>query len=160
MSKFNTRMENIFDVQSSEIDENYETEFESEYGLQEYVPNVELSPTSELTTLLDKDLKTDYEDVRSNIGNLIDKGTLALDNMLEIARESEKARDFEVATNMIKTLVESSKDLLEIQKKMREITGAKTSVTQNIKQAVFVGSTNDLIKARKAQREGKLENGD
>lgn len=147
MSKFNKRMENIFDVPSSEIDD--VEEFEYEYGLSEYIPNGELAPTSELSTLLDKDLKTDYEEVRSNIGNLIDKGTLALDNMLEIARESEKARDFEVATNMIKTLVESSKDLLEIQKKMREMTNKNDSSTTNIKNAVFVGSTTELLKAMK-----------
>jgi hypothetical protein len=69
--------------------------------------------------------------------------------MLAIARQSEKARDFEVAGNMIKTVVDASKELLEVQKKMRDITGKKENVTQNIKNAVFVGSTKDLIRSIK-----------
>jgi hypothetical protein len=67
--------------------------------------------------------------------------------MLSIARESEKARDFEVAGNLIKTVVEASKELLEVQKKMRDMTGKKDSGTTNIKNAVFVGSTTELLKA-------------
>ena len=156
MSKFNKRMENIFDVAPSDDSEYLPDELDQELELQPYEENQQ----SELGVLLDKDLKTDYEEARDNITNLIGKGTAALDDMLEIARQSEKARDFEVATAMIKTLVESSKDLLDVQKKMREITGQKSQVTQNIKQAVFVGSTNDLIKARKALKEGNSENGD
>lgn len=69
--------------------------------------------------------------------------------MLAIARQSEKARDFEVAGNMIKTVVDASKELLEIQKKMRDITGKKENLTQNIKNAVFVGSGKDFIKSIK-----------
>jgi hypothetical protein len=80
---------------------------------------------------------------------LIAKGTEAIDDMLAIARQSEKARDFEVAGNMIKTVVDASKELLEVQKKMRDITGKKETVTQNIKNAVFVGSTTELLKAMK-----------
>lgn len=142
MSKFNKNLENIFNV-SPAIDEN-ETE------LAEFTPN---EPSShELSTLLDYDLKTDYERTRDSIDSLISKGTEALDDMLAIARQSEKARDFEVASNMIKTLVDSSKELLDIQKKMRDITGKKENITQNIKNAVFVGSTTDLLRSMKDKK--------
>ena len=53
---------------------------------------------------------------------------------------------------MIKTVVDASKELLEIQKKMRDITGAKSQVTQNIKNAVFVGSNSDFIKSIKEKQ--------
>lgn len=138
MSKFERTMEGIFNVPPSIIDE--ETEFV------EFLPT---ESTHDLSTLLDHDLKTDYERTRDSIDTLIAKGTEAIDDMLAIARQSEKARDFEVAGNMIKTVVDASKELLEIQKKMRDITGKKENVTQNIKNAVFVGSTKDLIRSIK-----------
>lgn len=138
MSKFNRTMEDLFNVPSSVIEE--ETEFA------EFLP---VESTHDLSTLLDHDLKTDYERTRESIDILISKGTEAIDDMLAIARQSEKARDFEVAGNMIKTVVDASKELLEVQKKMRDITGKKETVTQNIKNAVFVGSTTELLKAMK-----------
>ena len=81
-----------------------------------------------------------------NLDSLIAKGTDAIDDMLSIARQSEKARDCEVAGNMIKTMVDASKDLLEIQKTMRTMTTKKEGTT-NIKNAVFVGSTTELLRA-------------
>jgi hypothetical protein len=138
MSKFNKTMEDIFNVTP------LEDVFDNE--LQEYIPR---ESNLELSAVLDHDLKTDYEKTRDNIDSLISKGTEAIDDMLAIARQSEKARDFEVAGNMIKTVVDASKELLEIQKKMRDITGKKENLTQNIKNAVFVGSGKDFIKSIK-----------
>lgn len=143
MSKFNKKMEEIFNLPPtnlSEIDDNEIVEFSS-------IPN----STHELSTLLDYDLKSDYEKTRDNIDQLIAKGTEAVDDMLAIARQTEKARDFEVAGNMIKTIVDANKELLEIQKKMRDITGKKENLTQNIKNAVFVGSGKDFIKSIKQE---------
>jgi hypothetical protein len=139
MSKFNKTMENLFNVPPSVIEE--ETKFA------EFLP-AEIS-SHELSTLLDVDLKSDYERTRESIDSLIAKGTEAIDDMLAIARQSEKARDFEVAGNMIKTMVDANKELLDIQKKMRDITGKKENLTQNIKNAVFVGSGKDFIKSIK-----------
>jgi predicted nucleic-acid-binding protein len=138
MSKFNKTMEDIFNVTP------LEDVFDND--LQEYIPR---ESNLELSAVLDHDLKTDYEKTRDNIDSLISKGTEAIDDMLAIARQSEKARDFEVAGNMIKTVVDASKELLEIQKKMRDITGKKENLTQNIKNAVFVGSGKDFIKSIK-----------
>ncbi len=142
MSKFNKKMDEIFNLPPSII-ENVDND------IVEFSPNPQSS--HELSTLLDIDLKTDYEKTRDNIDSLIAKGTEAIDDMLAIARQSEKARDFEVAGNMIKTVVDASKELLEIQKKMRDITGKKENLTQNIKNAVFVGSGKDFIKTIKEE---------
>jgi hypothetical protein len=141
MSKFNKTMENLFNVPPSVIED--ETEFA------EFLP-AETS-SHELSTLLDVDLKIDYERTRDSIDSLIAKGTEAIDDMLAIARQSEKARDFEVAGAMIKTMVDANKELLDIQKKMRDITGKKENLTQNIKNAVFVGSGKDFIKSIKEE---------
>jgi len=144
-TQFNKKMEKLFDVPSSVLYDDSE--------LQEYLP---ADSDQELTALLDHDLKQDYEKTRNKLDSLIEKGTDAIDSMLSIARESEKARDFEVAGNMIKTIVDASKDLLEVQKKMREMTGKKDSGTTNIKNAVFVGSTTELLKAMKDIKNGNI----
>ena len=145
MSKFNKRMDDLFNLPPSVIEDN------SDDNLVEYYPT-DIHSNQDLVTVLDHDLKTDYEKTRDNIDSLISKGAEAIDDMLAIARQSEKARDFEVAGNMIKTVVDASKELLEIQKKMRDITGAKSQVTQNIKNAVFVGSNSDFIKSIKEKQ--------
>lgn len=137
-------MEQIFDVTPiiNDISE-----------LQEYIP---AESGSDLSTLLDHDLKNDYESTRDGISRLIEKGTEAIDDMLAIARQTEKARDFEVAGNMIKGMVDASKELLDIQKTMRDITGKKDSGTTNIKNAVFVGSTTELLRSLKESRESDI----
>lgn len=140
MSKFDKKMEQLFDV--APVINDIETN-----EIVEYIPK-EKDPT-ELSTLLSHDLQNDYEKVRDNIDLLIQKGMEAADDMLSIARQSEKARDFEVAANIIKQTVENSKELLEIQKQMRSMIGQKDSGTTNIKNAVFVGSTSELLKAMK-----------
>jgi len=146
-TQFNKKMEKLFDVSP--------TVTYDDSDLQEYIP---AGSDQELDKLLDHDLRQDYEKTRDKLDSLIEKGTDAIDSMLAIARESEKARDFEVAGNMIKTIVDASKELLEVQKKMRDITGKKDSGTTNIKNAVFVGSTADLLKAMKDIKNGNLEN--
>lgn len=135
----------MFNLPPSIVEDN------SDDDLVEYYPT-DIHSNQDLVTVLDHDLKTDYEKTRDNIDSLISKGAEAIDDMLAIARQSEKARDFEVAGNMIKTVVDASKELLEIQKKMRDITGAKSQVTQNIKNAVFVGSNSDFIKSIKEKQ--------
>ena len=144
-TQFNKKMEKLFDVSPSVIYEDSE--------IQEYIP---ADSDSELSALLDHDLRQDYEKTRDKLDSLIEKGTDAIDSMLSIARESEKARDFEVAGNMIKTIVDASKELLDVQKKMREMTGKKESGTTNIKNAVFVGSTTELLKAMKDIKNGNV----
>jgi len=140
-TQFDKNMEKLFDV--TPIDDE----------LQEFIPNDHND--SGLSLLLDHDIKVDYETTRDNINRLISKGTDALDDMLAIARQTEKARDFEVAGNMIKTMVDASKELLEIQKSMRDLTSKKESGTTNIKNAVFVGSTTELLRAMKEIKNGE-----
>lgn len=138
-TNFDNNLNRIFDIpESTELVE-----------AQEFLPREASDTSLELTQLLDHDLKNDYNTVRTNIDELIQKGNLAIDDMLAIARSTEKARDFEVAANMIKTVVEANRELLDINKKVRDISGIKKEGTTNIKNAVFVGSTAELMKAMK-----------
>jgi len=69
-----------------------------------------------------------------------------LDRVMEIARQSESPRAFEVATNLLKTLTDTNKDLLELAKKKKDLLQTKEDKPQNVTNALFVGSTADLQK--------------
>jgi predicted oxidoreductase len=87
----------------------------------------------------------DYEYVRNNLQDIIAKGGSALDGILELAKDSDHPRAWEVVGQIMRQLSETNKDLIELQKDMKKIKdeeGAKT-VTQN---AIFLGSTNELQK--------------
>jgi hypothetical protein len=93
------------------------------------------------------DLEKDYTDIRRNIKNIISKGSEAIDGILNLASETESPRAYEVLSQMIKTVSDANKDLLEIHKKMKDIEGVSTqnqnasTITNN---SIFVGSTSDL----------------
>ena len=89
----------------------------------------------------------DAEYARVNIRALITKGNLAMDNLLHVAKESEHPRAYEVAANMLKNLADMNKDLMEIQKRKKDLLPHETkSNNMNIDKAVFVGSTTELVK--------------
>ena len=98
------------------------------------------------------DMKTAVEDdanfARSNIRSLIEKGNKAMDQLLTVAKESEHPRAYEVAAGLIKNLSDLNKDLLELQKKRRDLTPelANNVKSLNVDKAVFVGSTDELVK--------------
>jgi len=79
---------------------------------------------------------------------LISKGNSAIDTLLQVANASEHPRAYEVAAGLIKNLGDLNKDLLEIQKRKRDLdpTQSKGNSTTNIDKAVFVGSTTELVK--------------
>ena len=93
-------------------------------------------------------VEDDAEFARTNIRDLIQKGNSAVDNLLLVATASEHPRAYEVAAGLIKNLADLNKDLLEIQKRKRDLdpTQSKSNSTTNIDKAVFVGSTTELVK--------------
>jgi len=93
-------------------------------------------------------VEDDAEFARTNIRDLISKGNSAIDNLLLVANASEHPRAYEVAAGLIKNLADLNKDLLEIQKRKRDLdpTQSKNNSTTNIDKAVFVGSTTELVK--------------
>ncbi len=89
---------------------------------------------------------------RANYYNLIEKGNEALDGILEVARESQHPRAYEVAANMIKNLSDVTEKLMVLQKQQKDlIPKEQQAQTQNINvdKAVFVGSTAELLKQLK-----------
>ncbi len=97
-----------------------------------------------------KDIQTDYEYARSNLYQVIEKGSYALDSLLELAKASEHPRAFEVVGQLTKTLVDANKDLLAIQKQVKELKKEEeqneTAKSGTVNNNLFVGSTADLLK--------------
>ena len=99
-------------------------------------------------------IEDDAEYARQNLRKLIDKGSIAADHIVEIAKQSEHPRAFEVAANMLKNLADMNKDLMEIQKRKKDLTGvAESKGNINVDKAVFVGSTTELVKFLKSSKE-------
>lgn len=103
-------------------------------------------------TKYDNDIEKDYKYARENLYDVIERGTEALDSLLELAKASEHPRAFEVVGSLTKTLVDANKDLLDIQKKVKDLQKEeKQESSQNITNALFVGSTAELQKLIKGE---------
>ena len=92
----------------------------------------------------------DYDYVRSNLQDIIESGGEALTGILELAKESDHPRAWEVVGQIMRQLAETNKDLIELQKDMKKIKDEETAkkVTQN---AIFMGSTAELQKFLRGQ---------
>ena len=95
-----------------------------------------------------QDVDNDYKYARENLYGVIEKGTDALDSLLDLAKASEHPRAFEVVAQLTKTLVDANKDLLDIQKKVKDLKKEDDDKQQpqNVTNALFVGSTAELQK--------------
>jgi Terminase DNA packaging enzyme len=111
-------------------------------------------PLSE-PSVQDNNVDADYEYARQNLRALIDNGKLAMENIVYLAKEGESPRAYEVVGQLIKTLAETNKDLIDLSKKAREAKGQDKkdagNVTQNVTNALFVGSTAELQKLIRKQ---------
>jgi hypothetical protein len=96
----------------------------------------------------------DAEFARSNIRGLIEKGNKAMDELLLVANASEHPRAYEVAAGLIKNLADLNKDLLEIQKRRKDLSPQEAASVKNVNvdKAVFVGSTAELVKLLKTNK--------
>jgi hypothetical protein len=105
------------------------------------------------------DTQTDYDLSRQTIRNLVRKGEEALDELLFVAKQSESPRAYEVVAGMIKNISEVTKELIDLQKKMKELNEdtPKSSSGVNVQNAVFVGSTAELQKLLRQNKEQQTD---
>lgn len=133
---------------------------------------IEISPTNmdEFSSVKYKDLvvkesksniseseEDDFEQTRKNIKEILEKGQDVLDGAIELAKISDSPRAYEVTATLIKTLVETNKDLLDIHKKKKELTGKSpeqqpTGTTNVQNNTVFVGSGIELLELLKKNK--------
>ena len=113
------------------------------------VPTPELKPEPSPTRILPKtegkDDDIDYNYARENYYNLIERNQDAVEEMLEIAKQSEHPRAFEVVGQLIKSGLDANKELMALHKTKKELSVEKGTQTL-VNNAVFVGSTAELQK--------------
>ena len=101
------------------------------------------------------DADRDYEYQRENFYKLVEKGNAAIEGILELAKESEHPRTYEVAGNLIKQVSEVTEKLGDLQEKMKKLKEVPNSAPKNVTNALFVGSTAELQKMLKQMGGGK-----
>jgi len=102
-----------------------------------------------------EDVDADYKYQRDNFYNLIEKGQNAIEGILNVAKESDHPRGYEVAGNLIKQVAEVTEKLGDLQEKMKKLKEVPNSAPKNVTNALFVGSTAELQKMLKGNTNGK-----
>ena len=95
---------------------------------------------------------TDFRYTRENLYNLLERGQDAVEELLEIAKQSEHPRAFEVVGQLIGKLTETNKELMGLHKTKKELSIERGGGDVNVNNAVFVGSTAELQKLLKSKR--------
>ena len=93
----------------------------------------------------DDQIDKDYAYTRANLYNIIERGTEALEEVLEVAKASQQPRAYEGVSTLVKTISDANKDLLELKNKQKALKGEKAKA-KNVTNALFVGSTADFQK--------------
>jgi hypothetical protein len=137
MNDFDKKMTEIFDVTPTVKEEKKES-----------LPVVKKPATEEYQ----QDLTDAYTQSKENLQGIIDQGKEAMEDILQIAKAGQHPRAFEVYGTLLKNMVDANKELLNIQKQMREMEGIKKETNNtNIDKAIFVGSTAELSKLIKGK---------
>jgi len=128
MSKFDDNMEEIFDIDVTAI--------EAKGGM-----------IKQIDSEMSVDATKDYEYTRANLYNLIDKASEAINDVLDLARESNHPRAYEVAGNFIKQTADMTDKLIDLQKKIKDLDGGdkkSAAINGNVTNNMFFGTTADL----------------
>jgi len=103
------------------------------------------------------DVDNDYKYSRENYYNLIERGQEAIEGILDIAREGQHPRAYEVAGQLIGQVGQTVDKLQDLQKKLKDLKELPKTANQNIKNALFVGSTAELQKMLKKDENTKVK---
>ena len=96
-----------------------------------------------------EDVDVDYKYQRDNFYRLVEQGSAAIEGILELAKEGEHPRAYEVAGNLIKQVSEVTEKLGDLQEKMKKLKEVPNNAPKNVTNALFVGSTAELQKMLK-----------
>ena len=120
-------------------------------------PNAKMSDVSRYPVELEEgeDIDADYKYQRENFYRLVEQGSNAIEGILELAKEGEHPRAYEVAGQLIKNVAEVTEKLGDLQEKMKKLKEVPNNAPKSVTNALFVGSTAELQKMLK----GKSEDG-
>ena len=139
MNDFDKKMADVFDVIPTSVKEEKKTATE--------VVSVKYNEPD-----LKQDLTDAYQQSKENLQGIIDQGQEAMEEILQIAKAGQHPRAFEVYGTLLKNMVDANKELLNIQKQMRDMDEDKKKQSgTTIDKAVFIGSTSELNKLLKGK---------
>ncbi len=102
----------------------------------------------------DSKLENDFEYARGNLYQVIENGSVALNDLLQVAQQGQHPRAYEVVATLVRTLSDANMTLMDITKKKQDITndeGGKKEDPNTVNNTLFVGSTGELQKLIKKQ---------
>ena len=99
------------------------------------------------------EIDADYQYARDNLRSIINAAQASIEDLSSIASTSESPRAYEVLSGLIKTIVDANKDLLELQRKVKLLKQEEDLKPQNVTNALFVGSTTELQKLIKKNKD-------
>lgn len=144
MNDFDKKMADVFDVTPT---------FPNDKSINDTSTDKKtLLPSTLNPETLNDDLSDAYQQTKENLQELIDQGKEAMEEILQVAKAGQHPRAFEVYGTLLKNVVDANKELLAVQKQMRDMTGAKKNEQNtNIDKAIFIGSTAELNKLIKGK---------
>ena len=137
MSKLEDRVNEILGIESKEPKET-----------KEFKPLVPRKEDGNKT-----DIDNDHKYSRENYYNLIERGQEAIEGILDVAKEGQHPRAYEVAGALIKNVADTVDKLQDLNKKLKDLKEVPKTANANIKNALFVGSTAELQKMLKKDDE-------
>ena len=124
------------------VDEKLSEALDTEFEIKEISKPIPAHATAIEVKAVDSE--KDYWLVRKNMKELIKTGEEAIDGIIKVATEGDAPRAYEVAAQMIKTVAEVNKDLMDLHKKVKEINKEEININNTTNQSIYVGSTSDL----------------
>ena len=129
---------------AKEIDKQLDDILNIESDIKEKTQVVKLPERSE-------NIETDYRYARENLYGLVERGQDAIDGILQLSKETEHPRAYEVAGQLIKTVGETAEKLIDLQQKLKKLEDEEQKVgTQH--NHLYVGSTSELQKFLKKNK--------
>ena len=118
-------------------------------------PKVKMSDVSRYPVEIEEgeDIDADYKYQRENFYRLVEQGSTAIEGILELAKEGEHPRAYEVAGQLIKNVAEVTEKLGDLQEQMKKLKEVPDHGPKNVTNALFVGSTAELQKMLKGKSE-------
>ena len=98
------------------------------------------------------DIDSDYKYSRENLYSLVERGQDAIDGIVQLAKDTDHPRAYEVAGQLIKNVGEVTEKLLQLQEKMKKLNDEVVKTPNKVTNALFVGSTAELQKMLKKDR--------
>tara|TARA_B100000214_G_scaffold367895_1_gene338646 strand:- start:68 stop:463 length:396 start_codon:yes stop_codon:yes gene_type:complete len=130
---------------AKEIDKQLDDILNIESDIKEKTQVVKLPERSE-------NIETDYRYARENLYGLVERGQDAIEGILQLSKETEHPRAYEVAGQLIKTVGETAEKLIDLQQKLKKLEDEEQKVgTQH--NHLYVGSTSELQKFLKKNKD-------